>query len=163
MIKAKNLWFWVAAVAVVAVDALSKQWIVNSLAVGETIPIWRGVFHFTHVRNTGAAFSLFVGGSEWLKWISLMVSIGLVIYGLVSPQIFVLEQWGYGFILGGAIGNGLDRFLTGQVVDFLDFRLIHFAVFNLADVSINLGIACLLLAAVFGSKDSSKRSYRAGP
>jgi signal peptidase II len=163
MIKAKNLWFWVAAVAVVATDALSKQWIVSSLAVGETIPIWQGVFHFTHVRNTGAAFSLFVGGSEWLKWISLMVSIGLVIYGLVSPQIFVLEQWGYGFILGGAIGNGLDRFLTGQVVDFLDFRLIHFAVFNLADVSINLGIACLLLTAVSGSKDSSKRSYRAGP
>jgi signal peptidase II len=163
MIKVKNFWFWVAAVVVVAVDALSKQWIVNSLALGGTIPLWQGVFHFTHVRNTGAAFSLFVGGSEWLKWISLMVSIGLVIYVLVSPQISALEQWGYGFILGGAIGNGLDRFLTGQVVDFLDFRLIHFPVFNLADVSINLGIACLLLSAVFGPKDSSKRSYRAGP
>ena len=163
MIKVKKFWFWVAAVVVVAVDALSKQWIVNSLALGGTIPLWQGVFHLTHVRNTGAAFSLFVGGSEWLKWISLMVSIGLVIYVLVSPQISALEQWGYGFILGGAIGNGLDRFLTGQVVDFLDFRLIHFPVFNLADVSINFGIACLLLAAVFGPKDSSKRSYRAGP
>jgi signal peptidase II len=163
MIKVKKFWFWVAAVVVVAVDALSKQWIVNSLALGGTIPLWQGVFHLTHVRNTGAAFSLFVGGSEWLKWISLMVSIGLVIYVLVSPQISALEQWGYGFILGGAIGNGLDRFLTGHVVDFFDFRLIHFAVFNLADVSINLGIACLLLSAVFGSKDSSKRSYRAGP
>ena len=163
MIKAKNLWFWVAAVVVVALDALSKQWIDNNLAVGGTIPLWRGVFHFTHVRNTGAAFSLFVGGSEWLKWISLMVGIGLVIYGLTIPQISALEQWGYGLILGGAIGNGLDRFVRGQVVDFLDFRLIHFAVFNLADVSINLGIACLLLSALFGSKDSSKRSYRAGP
>jgi signal peptidase II len=163
MIKAKNLWFWVAAVVVVAVDAASKQWAIQSLAVGETIPLWQGVFHFTHVRNTGAAFSLFVGGSDWLKWISLMVSIGLIIYGLVSPPIPVLEQWGYGFILGGAVGNGLDRFLTGQVVDFIDFRLINFAIFNLADVSINLGIACLLLSTLFGAKDSNKRSYRERP
>jgi signal peptidase II len=163
MTKAKNLWFWVAAVSMFALDAVSKQWIIHSLAVGETVPLWPRVFHLTHVRNTGAAFSLFDGGSEWLKWISLIVSIGLVVYSLVSPRISVLEQWGYGFILGGALGNGLDRFSTGRVVDFLDFRLIHFAVFNLADVSINLGIACLLLSAWFGSKNSSKRSYRAGP
>lgn len=163
MIKVKNLWFWAAAVIVVAIDAFSKQWTVNSLAVGETIPLWQGVFHFTHVHNTGAAFSLFTGGSDWLKWISLVVSIGLVIYGLVSPQIPVLEQWGYGLILGGAVGNGLDRFLTGHVVDFIDFRLIHFAVFNLADVSINLGIACLLLSTLLGSRNSNRRSYRAGP
>jgi signal peptidase II len=163
MIKVKNLWFWVAAVTVVTVDAVTKQWTVHSLAVGETIPLWQGVFHFTHVRNTGAAFSLFVGGSDWLKWISLMVSLGLVIYGLVSPQIPALEQWGYGFILGGAIGNGLDRFLTGQVVDFIDLRIINFAVFNLADVSINLGIACLLLSTLFGKTDSNKRSYRERP
>lgn len=163
MIKAKNLWFWVAAVAVVAIDAVTKQWTVHSLALGETIPLWQGVLHFTYIQNTGAAFSLFVGGSDWLKWISLMVSLGLVIYGLVSPQLPTLEQWGYGFILGGAIGNGLDRFLTGQVVDFIDFRLINFAIFNLADVSINLGIACLLLSTLFGVTNSNKRSYRERP
>jgi signal peptidase II len=163
MTKAKNLWLWVAAVSMIAVDAVSKQWIVHSLSVGETVPLWPGVFHFTHVRNTGAAFSLFSGGSEWLKWISLIVSIGLVIYSLVSPHIPALEQWGYGFILGGAVGNGLDRFLMGYVVDFIDFRFIHFAIFNLADVSINLGIAFLLLHALLDSKNSSKRSYRAEP
>jgi signal peptidase II len=162
MIKVKNLWFWAAAIFVVAMDAFSKQWTIHNLAIGESIPLWEGVFHFTHVRNTGAAFSLFTGGN-WLKWISLVVSIGLIIYVLVSPKILILEQWGYGFILGGAIGNGLDRFLTGEVVDFMDFRLIHFAVFNLADVAINIGIICLLLSTFLGSKDSNKRSYRAGP
>jgi signal peptidase II len=151
MIKVKNLWFWAAAIFVVAMDAFSKQWTIHNLAIGETIPLWEGVFHFTHVRNTGAAFSLFTGGN-WLKWISLVVSISLIIYGLVSPRILILEQWGYGFILGGAIGNGLDRFLTGEVVDFIDFRLIHFAVFNLADVAINIGIICLLLSTFLGSK-----------
>jgi signal peptidase II len=163
MIKAKNVWFWGAAVMAVAVDAVTKQWTVHSLAVGETIPLWQGVFHFTHVRNTGAAFSLFVGGSDWLKWISLMVSLGLVIYGLVNPQMPALEQWGYGFILGGAVGNGLDRFLAGQVVDFIDLRLINFAVFNLADVSINLGIAFLLLSTLLGTEDSNRHSYRERP
>lgn len=56
------------------------------------------------------------------------------------------DQLGYGLILGGAIGNGIDRFIHGYVVDFLDVRLINFAVFNLADVFINIGIACLLIS-----------------
>lgn len=64
-----------------------------------------------------------------------------------GPGMRSLEQLGYGFILGGALGNGIDRFLAGSVVDFLDFRLIHFPVFNLADVSINVGIICLLIAS----------------
>lgn len=54
---------------------------------------------------------------------------------------------GYGCLLGGALGNGIDRFLTGEVVDFLDFRWIQFPVFNVADIAINIGIACLLWSA----------------
>jgi signal peptidase II len=56
---------------------------------------------------------------------------------------------GYGCILAGAVGNGIDRFLFGHVIDFLDFRLINFPIFNLADVSINIGIAALLWASFF--------------
>ena len=63
------------------------------------------------------------------------------------PKMNKVEQLGYGFILAGALGNGIDRFLFGYVVDFLDFRLIKFPVFNLADVSINLGILFLLIAS----------------
>ncbi|MEB3159968.1 MAG: signal peptidase II, partial [Synechocystis sp.] len=58
-----------------------------------------------------------------------------------------LEQLGYGCILAGAFGNGIDRFALGHVVDFFDFRLINFPIFNMADVFINIGIACLLLAS----------------
>jgi signal peptidase II len=57
------------------------------------------------------------------------------------------DQLGYGLILGGAMGNGIDRFALGYVVDFLDFRLINFAVFNLADSFISIGIVCLLIAS----------------
>lgn len=69
-----------------------------------------------------------------------------------GPEFPPWEQLGYGLILGGALGNGIDRFALGYVVDFLDFRLINFPVFNLADVFINIGIVCLLIA-----------TFRSGP
>ena len=114
----------------------------------QTIPLWPGVFHFTYVTNTGAAFSLFSENGDWLRWLSLVVSFGLILLGLLAPLSNRFEQAGYGFVLGGALGNGIDRFLSGEVVDFLDFRLIQFPVFNLADVFINIGIFCLLIAAL---------------
>jgi signal peptidase II len=103
------------------------------------------IFHLTYVRNTGAAFSLFQG-ADWLRWLSLVVSIGLIALAWFGPNLSIFEQLGYSFILGGALGNGIDRFANGYVVDFLDFRLIKFPVFNLADVFINIGIICLLIA-----------------
>jgi signal peptidase II len=69
-----------------------------------------------------------------------------------GPRVNRWEQIGYGLILGGALGNGIDRFVSGHVVDFLDFRLIQFPVFNLADVSINIGIVCLLIAMFIGEQ-----------
>jgi signal peptidase II len=115
-----------------------------------------GVFHFTYVTNTGAAFSLFSQGGGWLRWLSLAVSLGLIAFALFGPMFNIWEQIGYGLILGGALGNGLDRFISGKVVDFLDFRLIQFPVFNLADVFINVGIICLLIAS-FQTKPTSNR------
>jgi signal peptidase II len=100
----------------------------------------------TYVTNTGAAFSLFSQGAGWLRWLSLMVSLGLIALAWFGPALTTFEQLGYSFILGGALGNGIDRFVAGYVVDFLDFRLIRFPVFNLADVFINAGIICLLIA-----------------
>ncbi|MGB0564845.1 MAG: signal peptidase II, partial [Spirulinaceae cyanobacterium] len=126
-------------------DQITKYWVKTSFAaLGDTIPLLPEVFHFTYVVNTGAAFSLFAGGVAWLRWLSLIVSVGLMIYALVSPRWLLIEQFGFGFILSGALGNGICRFLYGYVIDFLDFRLINFPVFNLADVFINIGIACLL-------------------
>jgi signal peptidase II len=66
--------------------------------------------------------------------------------GLITRLRDRWEQVGYGLILSGAMGNGLDRLLAGEVIDFLDFRLIRFPIFNIADVCINIGIICLLVA-----------------
>jgi signal peptidase II len=143
----KNRRFWIAALISFVLDQLTKYWVVQNFSLGETRPIWPEVFHLTYVTNTGAAFSLLTGKVEWLRWLSLAVSLLLMAWAWFGPVMKTLEQLGYGLILGGALGNGIDRFFAGSVLDFLDFRLIHFPVFNLADVFINLGIICLLIAS----------------
>ncbi|HIK57347.1 MAG TPA: lipoprotein signal peptidase [Synechococcales cyanobacterium M55_K2018_004] len=147
----KNPLFWGAALVGLVIDQVTKFVVVQNFELGESIPLWPGVFHLTFVTNTGAAFSLFSQGGEWLRWLSLAVSLGLMALAALGPRMNRWEQAGYGFILAGAMGNGIDRFMTGEVVDFLDVRLINFPIFNLADVFINVGIACLLIA-VFTSK-----------
>ncbi len=140
--------FWTVALIGLILDQLTKYLVVINFAdIGDTLPLWENVFHFTYVINTGAAFSFFRGGVSWLRWLSLIVSLGLIAFAWYAPKMHRIEQFGYGFILAGALGNGIDRFLFGYVVDFLDFRLIGFPVFNLADVSINLGILFLLIAS----------------
>jgi len=148
--RLKNRYFWVAAIIGLAIDQLTKLWVVNTFELTvppETIPLWPGVFHFTYVTNTGAAFSLFSDNGEWLRWLSLIVSLVLVVLGLAVRLTNRWEEVGYGLILSGALGNGIDRFLNGEVVDFFDFRLIRFPIFNVADVCINIGIVCLIIAA----------------
>jgi signal peptidase II len=143
----KNRWFWIAAALGLFLDHLTKFWVVQTFRLYETWPLWSGVFHFTYVRNTGAAFSLFTGAG-WLRWLSLLVSIVLMAYAWFGSRLLRWEQVGWGLVLAGALGNGIDRFIAGSVVDFLDFRLINFPVFNLADVFINIGIVCLLIASL---------------
>ncbi|NJO42050.1 MAG: lipoprotein signal peptidase [Cyanobacteria bacterium CRU_2_1] len=142
----KNRLFWVAAIAGLILDQVSKFILMRSLELNQSIPLWEGVFHLTFVTNKGAAFSLFSEQGEWLRWLSLIVSLGLMMLAWLGPPMNRWEQLGYGCILAGALGNGIDRFLYGEVIDFLDFRLIRFPVFNLADVLINIGIVCLLIA-----------------
>ncbi|MDB9528892.1 signal peptidase II [Oscillatoria sp. CS-180] len=153
----KNPLFWIAAIIGLVLDQLTKLWVVNNFELTfppETIPLWPSVFHFTYVTNTGAAFSLFSDNGEWLRWLSLIVSLALIALGLWVLLANRWEQVGYGLILSGALGNGIDRFFNGEVVDFLDFRLIRFPIFNIADVCINIGIACLIIAAFRAADDS---------
>ena len=143
----KNPLFWLVALVGLVLDQITKYIVVYKFdAIGDTVPLLQGIFHFTYVTNDGAAFSLFPDGVVWLRWLSLFVSIGLIALGWFGSKMNINEQLGYGFILSGALGNGLCRFINGHVIDFLDFRLINFPVFNLADTFINVGIIFLLIA-----------------
>ncbi|WP_299492921.1 signal peptidase II [Acaryochloris sp. IP29b_bin.137] len=160
----KKLLFWVSALLSLGADQLTKFWVTQNFELRrppetpDTWPLIRNVFHFTYVTNKGAAFSL-LQNSSWLPWLSLIVCIGLVGLGLFGPRLPKWEQAGYGFLLGGAAGNGIDRIFLGEVIDFLDFRLIQFPVFNIADISINVGLACLL----FATWQSSRKGPRKPP
>jgi signal peptidase II len=153
----KNRLFWIAAFIAFFLDQLTKYWVVQTFKLGETLPLLPGVFHFTYVTNTGAAFSLLSGKVEWLRWLSLGVSLVLIGLALLGPLLNLWDQLGYGLILGGAMGNGIDRFVLGYVVDFLDFRLINFAVFNVADSFISIGIVCLLIASFQKTPTTNRR------
>lgn len=152
--KFRNYYFWIAAIVSILIDIFSKQAVVHKLRLLETFPIIPHVLHFTYIRNTGAAFSLFQG-HEWLKWLSLIVSLALIAIGVFKSLPNIWEQVGFGLILAGAAGNGIDRIFFGSVVDFIDIRLINFAIFNWADVSINLGIICLLFHSFLGRNPRS--------
>ena len=144
--KIRNYYFWLAAIVNIAIDISSKRAIVELLKVERTsIAVIPNIFHFTYIRNHGAAFSI-LEGNPLLRWLSLVVSLVLVAIAILKIFSNIWEQLGFGLILAGAVGNGIDRlFFDGSVVDFIDLRIINFAIFNWADVSINLGIICLLI------------------
>lgn len=157
----KNRWFWLIALAGLILDQLSKTIILKTLPnVGDTVQVLPGILNFTYVQNTGAAFSIFTDGVHWLRWLSLGVSIGLMALAWFGDRQNIWEQCGYGFILAGAMGNGVDRFLFGYVVDFLQVRFINFPVFNIADVCINIGIGFLILNLFIGYRLSESESKK---
>ena len=154
--KVKNYYFWLAAIGSILIDIFTKQAVIHNLELTESFPVIPRVLHFTYIRNTGAAFSLFQG-HEWLRWLSLVVSLILIGIGIFKSFNNIWEQLGFGSILAGAAGNGIDRLFFGSVVDFIDIKLINFAIFNWADVSINLGIICLLIYS-FSDRTSNFKS-----
>lgn len=154
--KVKNKFFWLAAIISLMIDRITKYLIVQKLAYLQSIPLLPGVFHITYITNPGAAWGLFKN-EAWLRWLSLIISLALILWAFLGPFFHTWEQLGYGFILGGAMGNGIDRFVEGEVVDFLHFKLINFPIFNFADVFINVGIVCLFIAYIRQeTQDSSK-------
>lgn len=140
----RNRGFWIAAAVGVIVDRISKLWVMESFKLGESREVLPGVLNFTYVVNEGAAFSLFQRAA-WLPWLSLVASVAIVVYVNGSRSLTRGQRLGWGLILSGAFGNGIDRFLFSHVVDFLETKFIQFPVFNIADMLINLGVACLFI------------------
>ncbi len=133
------------ALLTVLVDQLSKQWALVHLASGRIEPLLPGLLQLQLVSNTGAAFSLFSGSPLLLGLVSAVVSLALLGWILLQPPGSPWMNLARGFLLGGALGNGIDRWHYGWVVDFLQFIPIHFPIFNLADVAINLAVLCFLI------------------
>lgn len=138
------------AFAVFLCDQLSKAVVARWLALGETRRIVPGLLNLSHVHNRGAAFGLLANATSPVVLV-LLVGFSVAILVLVLSLLWRgpasrLTGWGLGLILGGALGNLLDRLYAGSVVDFLDFHLgsYHWPAFNLADSAIVVGAAVLM-------------------
>ena len=102
------------------------------------------LFRLDFVKNYGAAFNIFSGNRIFLSLISIVFSILLIYLILRKNTLNLFDLLSYSFILGGTIGNGIDRVLKGFVIDFINLNIINFPVFNIADISINVGFIFLL-------------------
>ena len=102
------------------------------------------LFKLDFVKNYGAAFNIFSGSRIFLSLISIIFTILLIYLLFRKNTLNIFELYAYSFILGGTIGNGIDRIYRGFVVDFINLNSINFPVFNIADISINIGFIILL-------------------
>lgn len=133
------------ALVVVVLDQLSKAWASSNLQPGVVSPLLPGLLQLRLVFNTGAAFSLLTGNALLLGLVSAAVAVGLVVWIQTSGPLRPWQATGLGLLLGGAIGNGIDRWRLGRVVDLIEAVPVSFPVFNLADVAINLAVLCLVI------------------
>ena len=102
------------------------------------------LFKLDFVKNYGAAFNVFSGSRVFLSLISIFFSILLIYLIFRKNTLNSIDLYSYSFILGGTIGNGIDRIYKGFVIDFINLNIINFPVFNIADISINIGFIFLL-------------------
>lgn len=140
-----------AIIAVVAVilDQLSKYIVVRNIELYETVPFIKGFMSFYHTRNTGAAFSMF-SDKRWVFMVFSFISMGLIVYMLIKEyRRHPLMNVSLAMVLGGGVGNMIDRIRLGYVVDFFHTDFVNFAVFNVADCFITVGAVLLGVYVVF--------------
>lgn len=153
------IWLMIIA-GIIFLDQLSKWLTVINLELYETFPLIEGVFHFTYVRNTGAAFSIFdEPGQRWIFMsISTVAIIALSVYLWMNRKGSKLLCVALSFIIGGGIGNMVDRCILKYVIDMLDFRLINFAIFNVADSFVCVGVGLFALAVILEEVENMKKA-----
>lgn len=141
-------WLWLSGL-VLFLDQSTKLWVDAAMRLHETIQL-APFFRLTYVRNQGAAFSFLSEAGGWQRWFFILLSIGAsVMIGIWLSRLGSAERWqaaALALILGGALGNLIDRVAYGYVIDFLDFFYgnWHWPAFNIADSAITVGVILLL-------------------
>lgn len=147
-----KIWLFTAAF-VVLIDQISKLLAKRFLEPTGDFPIINGILHLTYVENTGAAFGIFKDHRWVFMSISCAAVAALIVYLIVSRNsIGMLGGVSLSMIIGGGIGNMIDRVLSGFVIDFINFELINFAVFNIADSAVCIGAVLLIVYVLFLDK-----------
>lgn len=153
------------SILVLIIDIISKQLVLNLMIEYQSINIIPGFFNLTLAKNTGIAFS-FLEGKLPLIIIMTMIIIFIILKYLKLASLNKYESICYGLIVGGAIGNLLDRIIYHYVIDFLDFKIFNysFPIFNLADTAIVIGVILLIILSLIeesrkNNENNSSRKY----
>lgn len=155
--------YYIAGIIVLLADIFTKRVAVSALTDGKSIPIIKDVFHLTYVENRGIAFGAFSGGRIFFIIVSVAMVAALFAYLYKTPEEkrTVWQKLSLSLTIGGAAGNFMDRVFLGYVIDFFDFRLINFPVFNVADIAVCVGVGLLMVHMIFFDdilNDSEKNS-----
>jgi signal peptidase II len=163
----RRSWLIIATAAIVILlDALAKQWALGALQMGVTKPFIPGILQFTLTTNTGGAFGIGHDAKELMKVLPIVIC-GAIIFWIWKREVrneplSMIEQLGFGMLLGGALGNITDRFLRDTVTDFLEFTFMQFPVFNVADALIDIGIGLLIIASLMPARAPKPQVDRNG-
>ena len=140
----------IISIILLCIDQISKLLVVNLLTKTDSITIIKNFFYLTYINNDGAAFSILVGKKIFLILIAVLVIVMLIRYIKKNNIQNKLEVVSISLIIGGSLGNLMDRVVRGYVIDFLDFKIFNynFPIFNLADTFIVIGVILLLLKEI---------------
>ena len=155
----------ILSIILIVVDQVIKSWAFSELQAIGTVPLIQDVLHLTYSENRGAAFSILYGKTELLMIVNTLLIL-VLLYILFSKKLsHPIAVFSTTLIASGGIGNMIDRIIRegSFVVDYIDFRLINFAIFNFADICVVCGVALLMLYMIFiDGKESQKQPTKEG-
>ena len=140
------------------IDQITKILVVNSIVPGENIEIIKNIFSIIYTNNTGAAFSILLGKRIFLIVVAILI-IGILLYYIKKNKVDgKLNIIAFSLIIGGSLGNLIDRIVRGYVVDFISIKLgsYNFPIFNIADTLIVVGVFLLLIENTGGNKNDNR-------
>jgi signal peptidase II len=155
-----KMWFFAATLLIIALDQVSKWWIQWHLAPGQSVPVVPGVLQFTLSFNSGIAFGLFPQFGKAFLWVSVALVTAVLVYYLRLRHACAWTTTIASLLVGGALGNVLDRVRLGHVVDFIDFRV--FPVFNIADMAITCATALWVVHIGMATKNREQGEVASG-
>ncbi|MFD1447031.1 signal peptidase II [Oceanobacillus profundus] len=152
------IWYYVIALFIIGIDQLTKWIIVSTMELGERITVIENFFYITSHRNSGAAWGILQGQMLFFYIVTVVVVIGIIYYMQKFAKNDTLLAIGLSFVLGGAIGNFIDRLFHQEVVDFADFYIFNynFPIFNVADSALTIGVIIVIIATIMDERKKGK-------
>lgn len=137
---------------IIFIDQITKFLVKNYMELSDSISVIGNVLRLTFIKNPGMAFGILIGGKLFYTVFASLACVVILVYLFrLKPENF-WARFALASILGGAIGNLIDRLMYSEVVDFIDIRVIHWPVFNFADIAITVGMVILIAVVIFEKK-----------